>query len=143
MKEGEIKIEPFIPEIQTDRKRNRIWLRTDDEYKVFRQLREFKEPIGVKNVRKYTESKKVGGDEKIVIPSREAILWRSLEQVFLSDKVIARIEPKQVMGLLATGFTIGPKFEGHIEVLVWNYSPLPIAINAGEEFVSLMVYQKD
>jgi deoxycytidine triphosphate deaminase len=141
MNKGEIKIDPFIPEIQLDKKKNILWLRVGNEYKVFRHLCKFKEPINIKDMQKYTESKKV--DKKIIIPSNDAILLKSLEKVVLSDKFIARVEPKQIMGLSMNTFTIEPGFSGQIEILVWNRAPFPVSVDVGEGIVSLAVYKKD
>lgn len=136
IKEGKIKIRP-LPNLKKQLGPASIDFRLGDEFRVFNHIKKpFIDPYDHSTFKKLTKLIKIDKNHPFVLQPNQFVLAVTLEELYISKHLGARIEGKSSWGRLglivhSTAGYIDPGFKGRLTLEMINIGQVPIILRPG------------
>ena len=143
IKEGKIKIKPK-PDFKEQLGSASLDLRLGNEFRVFDHIRKpFVDTKNSKTFENITELIKIKNSEPFVFQPGQFVLAVTLEEISLSDDIVARIDGRSSIGRLgivihSTAGHIDAGFQGRVNLEMENIGMMPVLLYPGMRICQLV-----
>ncbi len=143
IKVGKIKIKPK-PNFKEQLSSASLDLRLGNEFRVFDHIKKpFIDTRDPKTFQNITQLVRISNNEPFVFQPHQFILGMTIEEVFLSDDISARVDGRSSLGRMgivvhSTAGHVDPGFQGKINLEMENIGMIPVLLYPGTRICQLV-----